>query len=37
MEKVSISAEGFKDGETIPDIYTCEGKDILPSLSWKGI
>jgi Raf kinase inhibitor-like YbhB/YbcL family protein len=37
MEKVSISAEGFKDGETIPDIYTCEGKDISPSLSWKGI
>jgi Raf kinase inhibitor-like YbhB/YbcL family protein len=37
MEKISISAERFKDGETIPDIYTCKGKDISPSLSWKGI
>jgi len=37
MEKISISTEGFKDGGTIPDIYTCKGKDISPSLSWKGI
>ncbi|MFA4956101.1 MAG: YbhB/YbcL family Raf kinase inhibitor-like protein [Candidatus Methanoperedens sp.] len=37
MENISISAERFKDGETIPDIYTCKGKDISPTLSWKGI
>jgi len=37
MEKISISAEKFKDGETIPDLYTCKGKDISPSLFWKGI
>ena len=37
MEKISISIEGFKDGGTIPDIYTCKGKAISPSLSWKGI
>jgi Raf kinase inhibitor-like YbhB/YbcL family protein len=37
MEKISISAEGFKDGTTIPDIYTCKGKDISPSISWNGI
>ena len=37
MENISISAEGFKDGTTIPDVYTCKGKDISPSLSWKGI
>jgi Raf kinase inhibitor-like YbhB/YbcL family protein len=37
MENISISAEGFKEGETIPDEYTCEGKDISPLLSWKGI
>lgn len=36
METNSISAEGFKDGATLPDIYTCKGKDISPSLSWKG-
>jgi len=37
MEKISISAEGFKNGEKIPDVYTCKGRDISPSLSWKGI
>lgn len=37
MEKISISAEGFKEAGLIPDEYTCEGKDISPSLSWKGI
>ncbi len=37
MEKISISAEAFKDGETIPAKYTCDGKDVSPALSWKGI
>jgi Raf kinase inhibitor-like YbhB/YbcL family protein len=37
MNNISISAEGFKDGTTIPDVYTCKGKDISPSLSWKEI
>lgn len=37
MEKISISAEAFKDGETIPAKYTCDGKDVSPALSWEGI
>lgn len=37
MENISITSEGFKEGGTIPDESTCEGKDISPSLSWKGI
>jgi Raf kinase inhibitor-like YbhB/YbcL family protein len=37
MENISISSEGFKSGDVIPDIYTCKGKDISPSFSWKGI
>jgi Raf kinase inhibitor-like YbhB/YbcL family protein len=37
MEKISISADGFKEGDTIPDEFTCNGKDISPSLSWEGI
>ena len=37
MEKISISADGFKEGGTIPDEFTCNGKDISPSLSWEGI
>lgn len=37
MKNILISAERFKDCEAIPDIYTCKGKDISPSLSWTGI
>ncbi len=37
MEKISISADGFKEGGTIPDEFTCKGKDISPSLYWEGI
>ena len=37
MEKISISGDGFKEGDTIPDEFTCEGKDTSPSLSWEGI
>ncbi len=37
MEKISISAEAFKNGEAIPAEYTCDGKDISPALSWEGI
>jgi len=37
MENISISAEGFKHGDNIPDEFTCNGRDISPSLSWKGI
>ncbi len=37
MENISISSDGFKEGDMIPDKFTCEGKDISPSVSWKGI
>lgn len=37
MQNISISAEAFKYGDTIPDKYTCMGKDISPELSWTGI
>ncbi|MCZ7399454.1 MAG: YbhB/YbcL family Raf kinase inhibitor-like protein [Candidatus Methanoperedens sp.] len=37
MEKISISSEAFKENGTIPDEYTCEGKDISPPLSWEGL
>jgi Raf kinase inhibitor-like YbhB/YbcL family protein len=37
MENISFYVDGFKDGAAIPDIYTCKGKNISPSLSWKGI
>jgi len=37
MKNISISAEGFKEGDIIHDEFTCDGRDISPSLSWKGI
>lgn len=37
MEKISVSAEAFKEGEMIPAKFTCDGKDVSPSLTWKGI
>lgn len=37
MEKISIMADTFKDGEAIPVEYTCDGKDISPALSWNRV
>ena len=37
MEKISVLAEGFNEGDMIPDEFTCKSRDISPSISWKGI
>ncbi|MFZ2410600.1 MAG: YbhB/YbcL family Raf kinase inhibitor-like protein [Candidatus Methanoperedens sp.] len=37
MEKIVISSEIFKDGETIPAEYTCDGKNVSPALLLEGI
>lgn len=34
---MEILSSVFKDGAEIPQKYTCEGEDISPPLSWKGI
>ncbi len=34
MEKLLVSAEDFKEGENIPDEYTCEGANVSPAISW---
>lgn len=31
-----VSSPGFKSGERIPVLYTCDGTDISPRLSWSG-
>lgn len=31
-----LSSPRFKDGETIPIAYTCEGDDLPPPLHWEG-
>ncbi len=37
MEKISVLVEGFNEGDMIPEEFTCDGKDISPLISWKGI
>jgi Raf kinase inhibitor-like YbhB/YbcL family protein len=32
--QIRLSSTAFKDGETIPAIYTCDGKNVSPPLSW---
>lgn len=31
-----LTSPAFKDGETIPKLHTCEGKDPSPALDWSG-
>lgn len=32
----TIFSSAFADGSQIPSLYTCEGKDISPPLTWSG-
>ena len=33
----TIRSSAFDNGGAIPTVYTCEGKDISPPLSWSGV
>ena len=33
--EINIESRSFKEGEYIPSLYTCEGKNISPQLSWS--
>ena len=35
--KLELTSTAFQHGEKIPAKYTCEGEDISPPLSWKGV
>ncbi len=35
-KKMELRSPAFKNGETIPVKYTCDGEDISPALSWSG-
>lgn len=34
---LSLSSPAFGDGETIPTVYTCDGRDISPPLQWRDV
>ena len=33
---LSISSPAFKNGSSIPAVYTCISKDVSPALAWSG-
>ena len=35
--ELTLQSSAFDNGDTIPSKYTCEGKDISPSLTWTGV
>jgi len=37
IKKLTVTSTAFKEGETIPRQYTCDGDDISPALSWQGV
>lgn len=37
MKKISLSSTAFSDKGKIPEIYTCQGQDYSPPLSWENI
>ncbi len=32
----TVTIEAFTNGGDIPDVFTCEGDDVSPSLAWSG-
>lgn len=34
--KMVLHSDAFADGATIPQVYSCDGKNISPHLSWTG-
>lgn len=34
---ITVSSTAFKDGETIPAQFTCDGADEPPPLAWSGV
>ncbi len=34
---IELKSTAFEEGAMIPKLYTCDGKDISPPLSWSGV
>jgi Raf kinase inhibitor-like YbhB/YbcL family protein len=37
IASIQVQSAGFSKGAEIPTVYTCEGKDVSPPLSWTEI
>jgi Raf kinase inhibitor-like YbhB/YbcL family protein len=37
LMSIQLSSNAFRDGETIPKKYTCDGEDISPQLGWSSL
>ncbi len=37
VEKMELSSSAFKNHESIPEKYTCEGQEVSPPLSWSDV
>lgn len=35
--ELQVSSSAFREGETIPRQYTCDGEDLSPPLAWSGV
>ncbi len=35
--KIALTSTAFREGEPIPVKHTCDGPDVSPPLSWKGV
>lgn len=36
-ERLVLTSPAFRDGESIPTRYTCDGEDLVPPLAWSGV
>jgi Raf kinase inhibitor-like YbhB/YbcL family protein len=34
---IELTSKAFKNGEMIPKVYTCDGEDMSPALSWGSV
>ncbi|GAP15643.1 Raf kinase inhibitor-like protein, YbhB/YbcL family [Longilinea arvoryzae] len=37
MQTITFSTPAFANGQPIPQVYTCDGKNISPALQWSGV
>jgi Raf kinase inhibitor-like YbhB/YbcL family protein len=36
-DRITLASTAFRDGDTIPKLYSCDGDDVSPPLSWTDV